>query len=613
MSLSDSDGDPILVRPEDVRDFNPDNILPLPAKDLADITKWLQPTPYDFERSEYSRHRASHLLGTGASLTSTQVYQQWHSGDNGTLWIKGIPGSGKSVMAASIIEELQEIDVPVFYFFFRQIIDANHKPIVALRDWLCQLLDRSPQLQVKLQKYLKERRALDSLSPTDLWSDLKMALCGFPKAYCVTDGLDKMDTGNDDFLKGLVDLGRWRPENIKVLMTSRPTTSLETSLRSFATPQVRLEERQVDLDIVKYVQYKLRSSSIAKEDWSDIQEAIPGRANGLFLYAKMSMDVLLEPGADVQEVLNALPMDLNAMYDELLREHARRSKVPFELQLLILQFVTHATRPLRLLETAEMLNTNSGGNRTLKETKDLVRAACGPLLEILPDETISIIHRSFTEFLKGYTRSDSSSHFEYPIFDAGLTNLRLAEACLGYLRAGCLDIEIIKIRPRESPRDFLDRKERMERELRLQFPFLEYASRNWYKHARRAEASGENMELFHQTLEFFAETHRYNVWLNLTRISWEIDGIKPLHVAAQTGLAQFAKHILSKGGVMDLKSDLLAMELAASYDHGDVIQVLVNHGAHPDFELREGLKPMHLAARSNCVNAVKALLAAGVT
>ncbi|KAJ5890590.1 ankyrin 2-3/unc44 [Penicillium subrubescens] len=86
MSLSGSDsGDTILVRAEDVRDFNPGNILPLPAKDLADITKWLQPTPYDFERSEYSRHRASRLLGTGALLTSTQVYQQWHSGDDGLL------------------------------------------------------------------------------------------------------------------------------------------------------------------------------------------------------------------------------------------------------------------------------------------------------------------------------------------------------------------------------------------------------------------------------------------------------------------------------------------------------------------------------------------------
>ncbi|KAJ5987256.1 hypothetical protein N7451_011621 [Penicillium sp. IBT 35674x] len=615
MSLSDSDSNTVLIQAGDIQDFNSDNILPLPAKDLAEITKWLQPTPYDLERSEYSRHRASHLLGTGTWLTSTQVYQQWHSGNNGLLWIKGIPGSGKSVMAASIIKQLQEMNVPVIYFFFRQIIDANHTPIVALRDWLCQVLDYSPPLQVKLQNYLHEDRSLDNLSSIDLWNDLRMALRGFPKAYCVTDALDEMDPENDDFLRGLVNLGQWRPENIKVLMTSRPIARLEMPLRSYSIQQIRLEEGLVDVDIAAYVQYKLRNSTIAEENWSAIQKAVPGRANGMFLYAKMSMNAFLEPGAHVQDVLNALPMDLNAMFNELLREHARRSNVPSELQLLILQFVTHATRPLRLLEIAEVLNANSDSNSTLKETKDLVRAACGPLLEILPDETVSVIHHSFTEFLKGYTRSSVLKESEYPIFEPGSTNLRLALACLGYLRAGCLDkMEITQIIPRKSRNRKSNGKETQDREIRLQFPFSQYASNNWYKHAYRAEKSGENLEILHDHLDtFFAETHRYNAWLNLAWPNWDIEGITPLHVAALTGLAQFTKQTLSKGQVIDQVSATLPIYWAASYNHADVTQLLIDHGADPDAELGEGLKPLHIAAKSNFVDVVKVLLAAGVS
>ncbi|KAJ5554058.1 hypothetical protein N7513_004017 [Penicillium frequentans] len=615
MSLSDSDSNTVLIQAGDVQDFNSDNILPLPAKELAEITKWLQPTPYDLERSEYSRHRASHLLGTGTWLTSSQIYQQWHSGDNGLLWIKGIPGSGKSVMAASIIKQLQEMNVPVIYFFFRQIIDANHTPIVALRDWLCQVLDCSPPLQVKLQNYLKENRSLDNLSSIDLWNDLKVALRGFPKAYCVTDALDEMDPGNDDFLRGLVDLGQWRPENIKVLMTSRPIARLEMPLRSYSIQQIRLEEKLVDVDIAAYVQYKLRNSSIDKEDWSAIQKAVPGRANGMFLYAKMSMNAFLEPGAHVQDVLNALPMDLNAMFNDLLREHARRSNVPSELQLLILQFVTHATRPLRLLEIAEVLNANSGSNSTLKETKDLVRAACGPLLEILPDETVSVIHHSFTEFLKGYTRSSVLKGSEYPIFEPGSTNLRLALACLGYLRAGCLDkLEITETIPRNSRSRLSNGKETKDRELRLQFPFSDYASNNWYKHAYRAEKSGENLEILHDHLDtFFAETHRYNAWLNIAWPNQAIEGITPLHVAALTGLAQFTKQTLSSGEVIDRECASMPIYWAASYNHADVLQLLIDHGADPDSELGEGLKPLHIAAKSNFVDVVKVLLAAGVS
>jgi hypothetical protein len=46
---------------------------------------------------------------------------------------------------------------------------------------------------------------------------------------------------------------------------------------------------------------------------------------------------------------------------------------------------THATRPLRLLEVAEMIKVTHTplGTSSLKKIKNIVRAACGPLLQIL--------------------------------------------------------------------------------------------------------------------------------------------------------------------------------------------------------------------------------------
>lgn len=614
---SDSEGnDTILVGPGDVRDFNAENILPLPAEDLIKIREWLQPTPYDQERSEYSRHRASHLVGTGKWLMSTTTYQQWHQGDdNGLLWIKGIPGSGKSVMAASIIDQLRKEEVPVLHFFFRQIIDANHKPVAALRDWLCQVLHYSPPLQVKLKGYIDQRRSLDSLSPSDLWKDLKLALASFDKAYCVTDALDEMDQGNDDFLLTLVQLGQWSPSDVKVLITSRPVATVENALRSVPIPQIRLEERLVDIDIATYVQYRLRSSSVPREHWSIIEEAVPGRANGLFLYAKLSMDAFVEPGTDAREVLKALPADLNVMYNELLREHARRSNVPDELQLLVLQFVTHATRPLRLLEIAEMVKTHlPNEDRSLKTTKDLVRAACGPLLEILPDETVSVIHHSFTEFLKGFTRSSISDDSAFPVLQVGPTNQRLAVACLDYLRSGSLDN--LKVKKRRDEDEFYHPKKAEQSELRLKFPFLEYAAGNWYSHACRAALAGADMSLIHNMLDtFFAEKKRFSAWLDIDWPTVSIQNVTPLHVAAWTGLAQYATLLLQKGEFGTEARDgrqNTPLYWAASSGKADVVQVLLANGAELDAEQNEGLKALHVAAKNNRAEVVKILLAAGV-
>ncbi|KAJ5710917.1 hypothetical protein N7488_005073 [Penicillium malachiteum] len=598
MSLSDSEGsEAVFVGPGDIPDFNK-------------LRDWLQPTPYDVERSEFSRHLGSYLVGTGQWLTSTNTYRQWHEGDaNGLLWIKGIPGSGKSVMAASIIDQLRKEDVPVLFFFFRQIIDANHQPVGALRDWLCQILPFSPPLQVRLKtEYLDRNRSIDSLATSDLWRNIKFALSAFPKAYCVTDALDEMDHGNEDFIQDLARFGQWRPENLKVLISSRPVVAVESPLRPFSIPSLRLEEQLVDIDIAVYVQHRLQGSAVFEEYWNLITEAVPGRANGLFLYARLAMDAFLKPGADVKEVLKELPADLNVMYNELLSEHAKRSNVPEDLQLLILQSTTHSTRPLRLLEVAEMIKATYGpiGDRSLKDIKDLVRAACGPLLQILHDETVSVVHHSFTEFLKGFTRIAPIEDSTYPILEAGPTNHRLAIACLDYLTSGCLDK--LEIKKRTKSDKFFQPKKGQQSGICLQFPFIEYAAANWHIHTSRAALAGIELSAFYLALD------------KLLRISrdWPenaIQGLTPLHAAAKTGLAGYAAHLIQNSSAdPNAKSDRGDPPLywAASHGHADIAELLIHSGADPDGEAHEGYKPLHKAAGKNCPEVVKVLLAAGV-
>ncbi|CAG8372237.1 unnamed protein product [Penicillium salamii] len=623
MARSDSDSDSddsdvVMVNPGDVQDFNQENILPLSDADLKKIREWLQPTPYDLEGSEFSRHLESYLAGTGQWLISTDTYQQWHEGDtNGLLWIKGIPGSGKSVMAASIIHQLRKENVPVLFFFFRQIIDANHQPVAVLRDWLCQILPFSPSLQMKLKKeYLDGRRSIDSLAANDLWKDIRFALTASPKAYCVVDALDEMDQGNDDFLQALVEFSQWRPANVKVLMLSRPVVAVESPLRPFNVPVLPLDERLVDIDIAAYVQHRLQNSPVPEKYWTRITEAVPGRANGLFLYARLSMDAFSKPGTDAGDVLDKLPLNLNVMYDGLLREHAEHSNIPKNLQILILQSITHATRPLRLLEVAEMIKATHAPLRSssLKEIKSIVRAACGPLLQILHDETVSVVHHSLTEFLKGLTRSSVIDESAFPILEAGPTNHRLAVACLDYLMSGCL--ENIDVKKRSKHDEYFNPKKTQQSEIRLKFPFLEYAANNWYIHTRRAALTGMGLSSLYSVIDsFFGSKKQFIAWLDIDWPQNSIQGVTPLHAVAKCGLAQYATHLFQKGNVdpnaQNHNGDT-PLYWAASGGHADVAQFLIQNGADPDGEANQGYKPLHEAADKNHADVIKVLLAAGV-
>ena len=620
--MSGVNEDFVLLNRDDVSDYNEANILPESPASQEQLIAWLKPTAYDAEGSEYQKHLAAHLPGTGAWLTSKEAYADWHdSADNGLVWIKGIPGSGKSVFAATLAKKLAEEGRPVLFFFFRQIIDANHEPVALLRDWLCQILPFSPPLQAKLNTYVKAKKSVEGLSMDHLWKDLRLALSHQPQVYVIADALDEMDSGHDDFLSALASLGSWRPSRVKVIITSRPVNTVEIPLRNAPALHIRLEERLVDIDIATYVNHRLHGTAIVDSDRRSIREAVPGRANGLFLYAKLAMDAFLEVGADIQEVLQDLPLDLNVMYTDLLREHARRSGVSHEVQLHILQWVTHASRPLRLLELAEMINVTSedGTNRNLKAAKALVRSTCGPLIEILPDETVSVVHHSLTEFLKGSTRlhlADAKGH-SYPTLGAGSTHARLALSCVQYLQCGYL--KNLELTPRSDRDDFFRRKNSRHSSLKAKAPFIAYASENWHMHAVKAvqcaaPASKLN-EIFAKLDLFLQSGHQLDAWVDVGNVSLGSNNVTPLHVAAWTGLIEYASVLLRRPDIdidaVDIEENT-PLHYAASEGHPKVVQVLLDQGAKPDVDNEIGLKPLHQAASRNRAEVVKLLLEAGV-
>ncbi|ORX94358.1 ankyrin repeat-containing domain protein [Clohesyomyces aquaticus] len=614
--------DAVVLRYEDLLDFNEGNILPQPPEAIAEVRAWLQPTEFAGEGSEYQKHLSSRLSGTGEWVSASGTYVKWHDGDtHGMLWARGIPGSGKSVIAASLVHQLLREEMPVLYFFFRQIVDANHDANAALRDWLAQALPYSPPLQAELQEYLKkndantktagsrEARKLESLSHTDLWRHLRTALRHLPRAYIVVDALDEMNQGQntDEFLHQLTELAQWRPSQIKILTTSRPLATIERTFRLEKMLHLRLDEKKVDLDIAMYVDSRLQASSIPVEYHDAIRASVPGNANGLFLYAKLAMDAFIEEGSDVQNVLQELPANLDHMYSQLLQEHATKTGISAEVQLLIMQWVTHSTRPLRLLELADVIATTHPNEvQDLKIAKNMVRSACGALLEKRSDEAICILHHSLTEFLNGTARASSQ---KYPVLYAGPTHIRLATICLSYLQSGCLE-SIVESNPpggrRRSAELFYPFVQRAEEQLIA--PFTKYAASNWFIHARKAIAHETYPSDFDDVLDAFTTHKDFQKWARLIELR-DSDTVTPLFMAVSLGLPQYLKKIISRPGTAIDEGAPICY--AAEKGFVEIVQLLLDAGASPNQLDGAGYTSLHLAAKSNHSEVVSVLLKAG--
>lgn len=597
----------------------------LTPKDIAKIRDWLQPTDYLAESGEFQRHLSSQAPGTGLWICQTEEYQTWHdSSDHASLWIKGVPGAGKSVVAASIIQHLQSTETcPVLFFFFRNIVAANFSPRALLRDWLAQLLPYSPKLQFILKARLES--SLAEYTDSDLFQLFLDGASCVSKVYCVGDALDEMGADNRPFLDKLNSLARHRPASLKLLMTSRPKQYLQSALRDTSIVHISLQQQLVDVDITAYLNHRFDRfprSDATRNIKPQLLEMVARRSEGLFLYAKLAMDqleaALADNGArvDVQALEASLPTGLEQTYTNLLLKHRRESEISPDLQILILEMVTHASRPLRLSELASLIKVLSPDTAAPAGFKALISTCCGPLIEVLEEETLQVIHHSFTEFLRGETRNslpeDAESSHNFPVINTRHAHKQMAINCLRYLQSGSLLLE----------HEHQEKKYFDYQEARLQHPFLGYAMDNWAYHASFYDVQDE--EFFGVVTEFAKPDNvAFRRWLSVKWFFSDTTCSKPaatvptvLHVAAFGGLSELCLDLIQHHGASVGVTDQLGclpIHWAAENGHLKVASVLIQHQSDPDPEDLVGVKPIHLAAWRGHSAIVKLLCEAGAT
>ncbi|KAF4628947.1 hypothetical protein G7Y89_g9203 [Cudoniella acicularis] len=618
--MAHDDQDFVVLEDKDLADFNIAGLLPQSSGTLDQILKWLEPTDYAAESSEYNKHLASYVPGTGLWIQESDQYQEWfHSLTHGALWIKATAGAGKSVVATHITSLLAAKEsVPVLSFYFRQIISTNRTPQALIRDWLAQLLVFSPPLQKQLKELLDQGRSLETIALDELWEFALSAMADCPRVYCVVDALDEMDSGNEDFIRKLVCLGQENFSSIKLVITSRPLPHIEKILTSPNIIQLALRPQLVDRDIAIYIKERLGPTEFSSEARAAIQEVLGRKSQGLFLYTRLMMDEILEAGfKDIQSLKNALqklPDGLGDMYAKMLFDHSIRSGIPQDLQLFILKCVTLSSRPLRLLELSTLVDFVRKSPRThfapnvppsIQGTKSIVRAACGPLLEILEDETVSIIHHSLTEFLTS-SRKIVGSPLDFPSIKSTEAHLDIAKTCIDYLLSdGLSDWDSIKNTTEAG-------QERIN-VARLKNPFLDYSTKYWMYHVLRCEKADEDLfKLLDSLLD--TKSTLFSSYLEFGYPKLLADKTSALHIAATCGLTIYTRHLLQAGHDTDLKGQKSRTPLhqAASKGFEETVEELLIHGAAPCLDDYAGEMPIHLAASRNHSKVVRVLLKSGV-
>lgn len=489
---------------------------------------------YDQQLSEISLPAS----GTCEWLAFHPSFSEWMRSDSsGVLWLRGYPGVGKSVMTKNLILSVigssyirfkrdatpREIDVSfhtqfLAYFFCNEDNAALRSESSILRATLHQFLLAAPfevaQVLLSFKGGVGESYIfLNSISA--LWDAIKAVLVAmsWKVTYLVFDALDEMTPESlHSFTTGLRDLidtvsPHIKPRALKVLITSRPTIATERNL-SPVSIAVK-SERDVRHLVEGWAKTLGQRYHLSEKTRIEIIARICEKAGSMFLWASLAWEQLCEGASKESQFLanlkkaEALPANLDALYENVL------SRLETHKLLLTMQafpWLLAATRPLHTneLRFAMALDTQPDYgavcSKMIKEAT--LRDLCPSLINVNERGYVSFAHSSIRDFL---FHPKTTERFR---FDPQAVHEKLAMLCLRTLYLPGFDAEA-------TSRYLRSQNVRTEHEmvdLVAQFYLLEYASANWYLHARIVGQSLRIWKAFDTLLE---HTPSVKLWLML--------------------------------------------------------------------------------------------------
>jgi Cdc6-like AAA superfamily ATPase len=196
-------------------------------------------------------------------LTESQEFKHWLATPGSHLWLSGIPGAGKTVLASSVIEEALKFSdsknaVAFFYCDYKNT--ATQEPLKVLGCIASHLARQNEDCLDKLRVYYKTCNPDRNTSrPPDKYQLRNLVLemaSHFNNVAILVDGLDECGQTTVEVVELLVSLGDRCP-TIKTLFLSRNEQNIKELLMDYS--QISIAARSSDLKLYVASEIELRT------------------------------------------------------------------------------------------------------------------------------------------------------------------------------------------------------------------------------------------------------------------------------------------------------------------------------------------------------------------
>jgi hypothetical protein len=223
---------------------------------LHDSISWLK-VAGELRDDELERLLEKKQQGTCEWIFNNHLFQTWMDDVHGepVLWLKGIPGAGKSILSASIICRMKNGGGDGFttvYHICNSYTTGKDLRGEIMRSIAAQLL----QDNLELASYIFENYANKGLEPSiaRLRNLLPELLKTIPSVRIIVDGIDEYpESEQTKVLKELMSLTKETNVQCKLLFSNREGKQINQILKKKPTISLRDQQHNVHRDIQIYV------------------------------------------------------------------------------------------------------------------------------------------------------------------------------------------------------------------------------------------------------------------------------------------------------------------------------------------------------------------------
>jgi Cdc6-like AAA superfamily ATPase len=240
------------------------------------LLEWISRSDYPAQQSTIIRERQE---GTGQWFLTASEMIRWKNEAKATLFCPGIPGAGKTIVAAiaidHLLESVQSDSHGVAYIYCNYKAQQQQDLLSLLAAFLKQLV-QGQLSTIEHVEQLHQRHAQHGTKPSleDICDTLEHVLSHYLTVYIVIDALDEcQDSTRRQLVAKLRNLQTGR--DVRLLVTSRSMPEIESDYRA----ALRLEVRATKKDVMRFVTGRICQLSIAIRRDTVLQELVQEKIN----------------------------------------------------------------------------------------------------------------------------------------------------------------------------------------------------------------------------------------------------------------------------------------------------------------------------------------------